>query len=95
MCGEDFGHHGGQVLQQMQAVGHLARRGSPGACRFRVRLCAIPHEDLHPGMRLQPVRDRGGLSVGEEGEGPPPGEVQQERAVGVTGPQREIVHAET
>jgi hypothetical protein len=94
MCGEDLGQHVGQMLQQMKAVGHLARHGSPEARRFRIRLCPIPHEDLHPGMRLQPLGYGGGLSVGEQTHGPPPFEVQQKGARGMALSQGEIVHAE-
>ena len=34
------------------------------------------------------------LPIGQQGQGPPPFEIQQERAVGVTLPQGELVHAE-
>jgi len=53
------------MLQQMKPIRHLAGRGRPEARRFRIRLRAIPHEDFNPGLGLQPVRDGGGLSVGE------------------------------
>jgi len=55
----------------MEAVGHLAGRGSPCARRFRIRLRAIPHEHLDPGMGLQPLSHRGRLPIGEQGVGPP------------------------
>ena len=45
-------------------------------------------------MRLQPVRDGGGLSVGDEGPGPPPFKVQEEGAIGMALPPGDIVHAE-
>jgi hypothetical protein len=73
--GEHLGQRVGQILQQMKAVGHLARRGRAEARRFRVGLRAIPHEDLHPRVGLKPRGDRGGFPVGEQGQGPPPGEV--------------------
>jgi hypothetical protein len=82
------------MLQEMEAVGPLADRGRPGARRFRGRLRAIPHEDFNPGMRLLPGYDGGGLSVGEQGQEPPLFQVQQDRARGMTRPQRDIVHAE-
>jgi hypothetical protein len=92
--GEDFGQHGGQILQQMKAVGHLARRGRPHARRFRVRLCPIPYVHLDPRVCLQPLRHGRGFPVGEEGQGPPPFEIQQEGAVGVALAQGEIVYTE-
>jgi hypothetical protein len=94
LCGEYVGQHGGQILQQMEAVSHLARRRSPQACPLRVRLCTIPHEDLNPGMRLKPLCHGGGLPIGKQGKGPPPCEVQQAGAIGMTLPPRTIVHAE-
>jgi hypothetical protein len=81
------------MLQQMEAVGHLARRGSPGARRFRIRPRAIPHEPLDSGMRLKPLGHGGGLPIREQGEGPP-FEVQQERAIGMTLRPRKIIHAQ-
>jgi hypothetical protein len=45
-------------------------------------------------MRLQPLGHGGGVPVGEQGQGPPTGEIQQERAVGMTSVQGEIIHAE-
>jgi hypothetical protein len=68
---EHVGQHVRQILQQVKAVGHLTGPGRPKAGRFRIGLGPIPHEDLHPGMRLEPRGDRRGLSVGEEGQGPP------------------------
>jgi hypothetical protein len=83
-----------EILQQMKPVRHLTRRGRPEARRFRVCLRTLPDEDLHPGMRLQALGHCSGLPIREQGEGPPACEVQQEGAVGVALPQREIVHAE-
>ena len=91
---EHVGQHVREILQQMKAIRHLAGRGRPEARRFRVRLRPIPHEDLDPGMGLQPLGHGRGLPIGEQGQGPPPFEVQQERAIGVTLPQREIIDAE-
>jgi hypothetical protein len=91
---EHIGQHVREILQQMQAVGHLARHGSPKTRRFRVCPGTIPHEPLNPRMRLQPLRHGGRLPVGKEGQGPTPCEVQQERALGMARAQGEIVHAE-
>jgi hypothetical protein len=83
---EHVGQHVREILQQMEAVGHLARCRSPCARRFRVCLRAIPHEDLDPGMRLQPLGHGGGLPIGEQGERSPAFEITHERAIGVTLP---------
>jgi hypothetical protein len=76
MRGEYLGQCVREILQQMKAVGHLAGRGSPGARRFRVCLRAIAHKDLKPGMGLKLLGDSGSLPIGEEGQGPPPSEIQ-------------------
>ena len=94
MDSEHVGQHAREILQQMEAVGHLAGGGRPEARRFRIRLRPIPDDHLDPGMGLQPLRYGRGLSVGQQGQGPPLFEIQQEGAVGVTLPQRELVHAE-
>jgi hypothetical protein len=51
---EHVSQHSREVLQQMEAVGHLARCGSACARRFRVCLRVISYEDRNAGMRLQP-----------------------------------------
>jgi hypothetical protein len=78
----------------MKAVGHLAGGGRPAARRFGVGLRAVPHDHLDPGLGLQPLRHGRGFPVGEQRQGPPPFQVQEDSAVGMTPPQREIVHAE-
>jgi hypothetical protein len=90
---EPLGQHVCEILQQLNPVRHLARRGRPGAGTFRVRLRAIPPKHLDPGMRLKPRRPGGGLPIEEEGEGAPACEITHERAIGVTIPSCEIVHA--
>jgi hypothetical protein len=82
------------MVQQMEAVGHLAGRRRPEASGFRLGLGALPHAPLNARMRLQPPGDRRGLSVREEGEGTPPFKIQQEGAVGRALAQGTIVHAE-
>ena len=94
MSPEHVGQYVREILQQVKPIRHLAGLGSPGSRRFRVRLRAIPYNDLHLGMRQKPLRYGGSLPIRKHGEGPPPFEVQQEGAIGVTLPQREIVHAE-
>jgi hypothetical protein len=91
---EHVRQHSGEVVQQVNPIGHLAGRRRAEARRFRVRLGAIPHEDLDPGMGLQPLGDGAGLSIGEQGQGLPPFQVHQEGAIGMTPSQGEIIDAE-
>jgi hypothetical protein len=83
---EHVGQHVREVLQQVKPVRHLAGRRRPEARRFRIRLGPIAHNDLNLGMGLKPRGDSGGLAIGEQGQGPPLCEVQQEGALGVTLP---------
>ena len=94
MCRKHLGQDVREIVQQMKAVGHLAGRGCPGARGFGVGLRTIAHHDFNPGLGLKPCGDSGGFPIGEEGQGASPGEVQQEGAVSVALPQREVVHAE-
>jgi hypothetical protein len=91
---EHVGQYVREILQQVKPIRHLAGRGRPKARGFRVCLGTIPHEDLNPGMCLQPLGDSRGFPIREHGERAPPFQVQQERAVGMTLAQGEIVHAE-
>jgi hypothetical protein len=45
-------------------------------------------------MRLKPLGDSRGFPVGEQGQGPPPFQVYQEGAIGMTPSQGEIIDAE-
>jgi hypothetical protein len=92
--GEHLRQRGRQMLQPMEAIGHLAGRGSPKARRFRVRLGPIPHKHLDPGMGLQPLDDGSSLPIGEQDEGAPPGEIHQEGAIRVTLPPRKSIDAQ-
>jgi hypothetical protein len=78
----------------VEPIRHLAGCGCSEARRFRIGRGPIPAKDLNPGMCLKPRGDSDSLPIGEEGQGTPPGEVQQERAIGVTLPPGEIIHAE-
>jgi hypothetical protein len=91
---EHVGQHICQIPQQMKPVGHMEGRRGSQARRFRVGLTPIPHEDFNPGMRLQPPGDSNRLPIGEQGQRPPPGEVQQERAIGMPLPPGEVVDAQ-
>jgi hypothetical protein len=94
MRGEHRRQRGRQILPQMEAVGHLMRQGSPEARRFGVCLRPNPYAHLDPGMGLKPRGHGGSFPIGKQGERPPPFQVQQDGAIGMTLPQRAIVHAE-
>jgi hypothetical protein len=81
MGGEDLGQRVGQLLQEMEAVGHLAGRGCPEAGGFGIGLRPIPDDRLDPGMRLKPPGHGRGFSVGEQRQGPPSFKIQSEGAV--------------
>lgn len=91
---EHVGQHVCEIVSQVQPIRHLAGRGCPKARRFRIGLGPIPHDHLDPGMGLKPLGDRDSLPIREQGQGTPPGEVQEARAIGVPLPHREVVHAE-
>jgi hypothetical protein len=64
---EHVGQHVREILEQVKAIGHLAGRGCPEACRFGVDLRAIPDEHLYPRMGLKLRCDSGDLPIGKEG----------------------------
>jgi hypothetical protein len=70
----------------VKPIRHLARLGCPDAGAFRVCPGTIPHEDLDPGTRLQPLGHGSGFPIGEQGKGSPAFEITHERAIGVTLP---------
>jgi hypothetical protein len=83
-----------EVLPPVNPIGHLARRRSPDAPCFGVRLGPIPHEDRHAGLCLQPLGDRRGFPIREHRERAPSCEVPQERAVSMAPAQGDIIQAE-
>ena len=91
---EHVGQHVREVLQQVEPIRHLEGRGGSKAGRFCIGLGPIPPEHLDSGMGLQPPGDGGSFPVRQQGQGPPPFEIQQERAVGVALAQGKLVHAE-
>jgi hypothetical protein len=90
---EDAGEHGRERRQPGPPLRHRARPGRPAARPLCGPRCTLPHEPLHPGLRLQPRRHGSGLPVGGQGHGPPPCKRQQEGAAGVARPPRAIGRA--
>ena len=91
--GEDLIQSFPQILQHMKAVRDLDGCGCALACT-RIRTRPIPGDDLHPGMRLEPLGDSLSGMIRQECHGLPALQVHQDRATGVPFPQGEIVHPE-
>ena len=89
---EHVGEGFGEVLQQMKAVRHL--RGARGAvaCALGIRTGPIPCDHLHPRVLAQPLRHRFGGPLREQRHGLSTFQIHQDRAIGLTFPQSEIVH---
>jgi hypothetical protein len=81
-----------KILQQMEAVRDLGRRGRalPGA--FSIGTRPIARDDLHPGMLPEPLRQRLGGALWQERHGLAALQVHQDRAIGVPFPQGEVIH---
>jgi hypothetical protein len=94
VCPADGGQHVRELLQHMNPLRHVARRGRPEAGRFRVRLGPVPDQDLAPRRRLKPRGDSRDFPVGQQGQRPPPCQVHQEGARGMTPSQGDLLDAE-
>jgi len=81
-----------EVLQQVKAICHLGGRGCTLASALGIRARPIPRNDLHPWVLPQPLCDRLGGPLREQGHGLPALQVHQDRAIGVPFAQGEIVH---
>jgi hypothetical protein len=67
-----------EVLQQMEAIGHLLGPRRALASAFRVETAAIPADDLNTGMLTQPPTGRRGRPVGQHVEDLAPFEVDHD-----------------
>ena len=83
-----------QVVPQVPSVGDLDRVGCAVPAAQGVGTGPIPADHFGAGMRLEPRGERAGLAVGEQVDRMPVGHVDQDRAVVMPPPEREIVHAE-
>jgi hypothetical protein len=72
-----------QVLDQVEAIRDLGglRRTVPGAVGIGFR--AIPRDDLHARVGLEPLRERVALAVREQGDGLPALQIDEHRAIRV------------
>ena len=80
----------GQVLPQVEPVGDLDRVRCPGPGSVRVRPRAVPADHLDPGMGGQPVRERLGVAAFDEVERGAGLDVDEQRAVVLAAPDREV-----
>lgn len=83
-----------QVLEEVQPVGDLDRRGCALVRAIGVRLRAITGDDLHPRMLLEPVGQGLGDAIWEERDRLAALQINEYRAIALAFPHREIVHAE-
>jgi hypothetical protein len=83
-----------QVVPQVPSVGDLDRVGRAVPTTLGVGTRPIPTDHVGAGMRLEPRGERGRLAVSEQVDRTPVGHVDQDRAVVMPPPEREIVHAE-
>jgi hypothetical protein len=81
----------GQVLPQVEPVGDLDCVRCPGPGSARVRARAVPADHLDPGMGGQPVRERLGVAAFDEVERGAGLDVDEQRAVVLAAPDREVI----
>ena len=94
MGGEDLVQGFREVLEEMKAVGDLDGCGCPLMRAIGVGFRPIPRDDLHARMLLEPMGQGLRGAIGEQRHRPMALEIDQDRAIGLAFPQREIVHAE-
>ena len=84
----------GEVLPQVEPVGDLDRVRRPGPGSVRIRPRAVPADHLDPGVGGQPVGKRLGVAAFEEVERGAGLDVDEQRAVVLAAPDREVVDPE-
>ncbi len=84
----------GQVLPQVEAVGDLDGARCPGGGAVRVGAGPVPADDLDAGVGGQPVRQGLGVASFEEVERGAGLDVDDQRAVVLAAPDREVVDPE-
>jgi hypothetical protein len=82
-----------KVLQQVKAVGHLNRRRRSLPGTIGIRFGAVARDDLHARVVAEPLCEGVGVSITEERDRPPPLQVDQDRAIRVTFPERPVIDA--
>jgi hypothetical protein len=84
----------GEVLPQVEPVGDLDRLRCPGPGAVRERARPVTADHLDAGVRGQPVRERPGVAALEEVERRAGLAVNQQRAVVLAAPDREVIDPE-
>jgi hypothetical protein len=84
----------GEVLQQVKAIGHLDGVGGTLSGPLRIGSGPIPSDHADAGMGLQPEGAGLGLTIGPEGERPPPFEIDPHGPRGLALAIRPLVDTE-
>jgi hypothetical protein len=84
----------GQVLPQVEPVGDLDRARRPGAGPVRVRPRPISAEHLDAGVNREPVGERPGVAALDQVERRAGLDVDEQRAVMLAAPDREVIDPE-
>ena len=83
-----------EVLQEVEAVGDLYRRGRTARRAVGVEVAAVARDEGDGRVRAEPCRDRIGGAVGQEIDGSVPFEIAQDGAVAGRFPPRPVVDAQ-
>lgn len=89
---QDFLQRVRQIAHQMPAVGTLDDARCPLPRTIRIGWGTVPGDMFHAGMLAQPGRERCGRAVREQIDNVVALVVHQDRAVGMTPPQGEVIH---
>jgi hypothetical protein len=84
----------GEVLPQVEPVGDLDRLRRPGPGPVRVRSRPVSADDLDAGVSGEPVREGPGVAAFQEVERGAGLDVDEQRAVVLAAPDREVVDPE-
>ena len=83
-----------QVVPQMPPVSDLDRQRCALSCPFGVAPAAVPADDLHPGVGIEPGAEGFRGPLGQHVDRPAGFDVDQDGAVDVSLAQREVIDAE-
>jgi hypothetical protein len=84
----------GEVVPQVPAVGDLDRARCAVAGAFGISTGPVPADDPRARVRREPVRQRPGLTAGQDVDRPPGGSIHQDRGVDLPAAQREVIYAQ-
>jgi hypothetical protein len=92
MAIEELGQRFRQVLDQVEAIRHLGGLRRPVLGTVGIGFRAIPRDDLHTRVGLEPLRERVALAVREQGDRLPALQIDEHRPIRVAFAHGEIVH---